>query len=91
MKASTDRNGKWACDQSLHSKQEVLFNENPDGNNAQIMPTCYSCNQKWQLELVLLLTASSVFCSRASLSSADTSQKYYLTDESSSEHSIVMK
>lgn len=77
--------------QSLHSKQEVLFNENPNGNNSQIMPACLSYNQNLQLELVLLLTASTVFCSLASLSSADTSQKYYLTDELSSEHSIVMK
>lgn len=55
--------------QSLHSKQEILFNENPN-NNSQIMPTCFAYNQKLQLELVLLLTASSVFCSLASLSSA---------------------
>lgn len=55
------------------------------------MPTWYFYNQKWQLELVLLLTATSVFYNLASLSSAGISQKYYLTDESSSEHSIVMK
>lgn len=46
---------------SLHSKQKVLFNENPNGNNSQIMPTHFSYNQKLQLELALLLTASSVF------------------------------
>lgn len=80
-----------ACVQSWHSKQEVLFNANPNGNNTRIMPTWYSYNQKWQLELVLLLTASGVFYNLASLSSAGISQKYYLTDESSSEHSIVMK
>lgn len=55
------------------------------------MATYFSYPQKWQLELLLLLTASSVFCCLASLSSADTLQKYYLTDESTSEHSILMK
>lgn len=56
--------------QSLHSKQEVLFNENLNGNNSQIMPTCFSYNQKLHLELLLLLTGSRVLCSLASLSSA---------------------
>lgn len=51
----------------------------------------YFSYQKWQLELLLLLTASSVFHSPVSPSSADILQKYYLTDESSSEHSILMK
>lgn len=53
-------------------------------------PPCFCHNQK-ELELALLSTGSSVFCSLATLGSADISQEYYLADEPSSEHSIVMK
>lgn len=55
------------------------------------MATYFSFNQKWKLQLLLLLTAGHVLCSLASHSSVDTLQKYHFTNELSSEHSILMK